>query len=152
MISKNHQQPRNDHPTRTTWSPNWPLRVRVPMNGTGRPDPGLLTCSRENWTRVDLRSDFNLKWLQMTQTDQNIWNQNEEFLSLLANSTLNLLFMLSFMIIIASLTLTRNLYLFGLQLCLVQITGMLNFHQSLFEKFTDDSSAMSHKLWLINDL
>ena len=74
------------------------------------------------------------------QPFENIGNQNEQFLSLLANSTLNLLFMLSFMIIIVSLTLTRNLYLFGLQLCLVQITGMLNFHQSLYdEKLTDES-------------
>ena len=32
--------------------------------------------------------------------------------------------MLSFMIIIVSLTLTQNLYLFGLQLCLEQITGI----------------------------
>ena len=64
---------------------------------------------------------------------QNIWNHNEQFLSLLVNSTLNLLFMLSFMIIIVSLTLTRNLYLFGLQQCLVQITGMLNSHKSLYD-------------------
>ena len=66
-----------------------------------------------------------LKWPELILF-KNSWNQNEECLNLLVNNILNSLFMLSFMIIIVSLTLTRNLYLFGLQLCLVQITGMLN--------------------------